>query len=157
VPYRHRELGWPKLSGHFKQVFHIGDAPAISRRSSHPHTSSRHTFDNILNKGFLTINHICENILPAAHQSSARYCDTQSEFDSTGLQLRQKAKISLGYRVNAFIKIELSTVADVTLRNRMTETSQVDFCELKSGIPRTVPLSSDGKIITKSPKIIALY
>lgn len=67
----------------FSQVFHIGATPPLVGILFRPHTVERHTFENILETGFFTLNHVTEDFYRQAHQSAARY--SGSEFDATGL------------------------------------------------------------------------
>ena len=69
----------------FNSFFHIGANPALCGIIVRPDVSPRHTLQNILETGFYTINHLNENIYEQAHQTSARYAETDSEFEKTGL------------------------------------------------------------------------
>ncbi|HBF47730.1 MAG TPA: flavin oxidoreductase, partial [Shewanella frigidimarina] len=44
----------------------------------------RHTFENIMQTGLYTINHVNQSIYEQAHQTSARYDKDESEFEATG-------------------------------------------------------------------------
>jgi flavin reductase (DIM6/NTAB) family NADH-FMN oxidoreductase RutF len=50
-----------------------------------PDSVERHTLTNIMETGYYTINHIHQNMYEQAHQTSARYPKTVSEFDATQL------------------------------------------------------------------------
>jgi flavin reductase (DIM6/NTAB) family NADH-FMN oxidoreductase RutF len=50
-----------------------------------PDSVDRHTLQNILETGYYTINHVQEEMMEKAHQTSARYPKTVSEFDAVGL------------------------------------------------------------------------
>jgi flavin reductase (DIM6/NTAB) family NADH-FMN oxidoreductase RutF len=69
----------------FNSIFHLGANPPMFGFVVRPHSVERHTLDNILNTGQLTVNHIQEPFYQQAHQTSARYPAHQSEFDATGL------------------------------------------------------------------------
>lgn len=71
----------------FSNVFHVGANPPVLGLiiRPRPEGTERHTLDNILATGAFTLNHIDEPMLPAAHQTSARYPRGQSEFVATGL------------------------------------------------------------------------
>ena len=68
----------------FSQVFHIGATPPLVGILFRPHTVVRHTFENILETGSFTLNHVTEEFYQQAHQTAARYED--SEFAGTGLE-----------------------------------------------------------------------
>lgn len=67
----------------FSQIFHIGATPPLVGILFRPHTVERHTFENILETGYFTLNHVTEEFFRQAHQSAARY--SGSEFEATGL------------------------------------------------------------------------
>ncbi|KAB1154959.1 flavin reductase family protein [Flavobacterium luteum] len=71
--------------GIFSSFFHIGAQPPLLGMIFRPSPPERDTLRNILDTGFYTVNHINEAIYKQAHQTSARYDATISEFDETGL------------------------------------------------------------------------
>jgi len=66
-------------------VIHLGAHPPLVGMIMRPHSVPRHTFENILQTGVYTINHVNKAIYKQAHQTSARYDKDESEFDATGL------------------------------------------------------------------------
>lgn len=66
-------------------VFHLGACPPLVGVIFRPHSVSRHTLENILETKTYTINQVNAQIYTAAHQTSARYDKTESEFEHTGL------------------------------------------------------------------------
>ena len=69
----------------FSSVFHIGANPPLVGLVFRPTPPERNTYNNILETGCYTLNHLNESILHQAHQTSARYDKAISEFDATGL------------------------------------------------------------------------
>ncbi len=69
----------------FSSGFHLGADPALMGIIIRPASVPRHTYENILETKFYTFNHINENIVKEAHQTSARYDREQSEFDIANL------------------------------------------------------------------------
>lgn len=67
----------------FSQVFHIGASPPLMGVLVRPDSVDRHTLRNMRETGFFTLNHIRPEFYQAAHQTSARY--EESEFEATGL------------------------------------------------------------------------
>ncbi|RUO62944.1 NADH-FMN oxidoreductase RutF, flavin reductase (DIM6/NTAB) family [Pseudidiomarina planktonica] len=65
-------------------VIHLGSNPALLGMVMRPHETSRHTLENIHAMQCYTINHVSREHYKAAHQTSARYSRTQSEFDACG-------------------------------------------------------------------------
>ncbi|MBA2612154.1 MAG: flavin reductase [Bacteroidetes bacterium] len=69
----------------FNSLFHLGANPPLFGFIVRPDSSDRHTLSNILSTLEFTVNHVHENFYKQAHQTSARYNASTSEFDSTGL------------------------------------------------------------------------
>ena len=69
----------------FSSIVHIGSYPPLLSFIMRPDSVERHTLTNILETGFYTINHINAGIYEKAHQTSARYPKSVSEFEATGL------------------------------------------------------------------------
>lgn len=69
----------------FNSVHHIGANPPIMGFILRPLTVERHTFENIIETGYYTINHIHSDIIKKAHQTAAKYDKDQSEFSEIGL------------------------------------------------------------------------
>ncbi len=70
----------------FNSVCHLGSEPAMIHFTLRPHTVARHTYENILETKFFTINAITESFIEQAHQTSAKYPKDVSEFEATNLE-----------------------------------------------------------------------
>lgn len=69
----------------FSNIVHLGADPALVGYVNRPLEAAPHTIANIQKTGVYTINHIHEEILSKAHQTSAKYPEHVSEFDAVGL------------------------------------------------------------------------
>ncbi len=69
----------------FSNIVHIGADPALIGYINRPKQAAPHTIKNIENSGQYSINHIHPAIVAAAHQTSAKYPEEESEFSATGL------------------------------------------------------------------------
>jgi flavin reductase (DIM6/NTAB) family NADH-FMN oxidoreductase RutF len=69
----------------FSSIVHLGSNPPLLGFIMRPDSVERHTLTNIMDTGFYTINHIHQKMYEQAHQTSARYPKTMSEFDATKL------------------------------------------------------------------------
>jgi flavin reductase (DIM6/NTAB) family NADH-FMN oxidoreductase RutF len=69
----------------FSSIVHLGSNPPLLGFIMRPDSVERHTLSNIVETGYYTINHIHQNMYEQAHQTSARYPKTVSEFDATQL------------------------------------------------------------------------
>ncbi len=66
-------------------VVHLGSNPALMGFVMRPAVVPRNTYQNILDTGFYTFNHIHIDFYKKAHQTSARYPIDISEFEQVGL------------------------------------------------------------------------
>lgn len=69
----------------FSNIIHLGADPALIAFQNRPIEAAPHTITNIQETGVFTINHIQENLIQKAHQTSAKYASNISEFDAVGL------------------------------------------------------------------------
>lgn len=69
----------------FSSVTHLGSNPPLLGFFCRPTTVMRHTYENIKDSKFYSINHIHSEILEDAHHTSAKYDREISEFDKTSL------------------------------------------------------------------------
>jgi flavin reductase (DIM6/NTAB) family NADH-FMN oxidoreductase RutF len=92
----------------FSSVIHVGANPPLMGFLMRPVSVDRHTYNNIKETGYFTINHISKEIYKQAHQTSARYDKDVSEFDACKLTSQftkavkapyvKESKIKIGYR-----------------------------------------------------------
>ncbi len=68
----------------FNSIFHLGANPPLWGMVIRPHSVERHTWENILETGFYTLNAVPEAFFRQAHQTSAKYSREVSEFDACG-------------------------------------------------------------------------
>jgi len=71
-------------------AFHLGAQPPLMGLIVRPDVAERHTLDNIRSTGVYTINHVNQKIYRQAHQTSARYPKSISEFDAVGLTVEYR-------------------------------------------------------------------
>jgi flavin reductase (DIM6/NTAB) family NADH-FMN oxidoreductase RutF len=70
----------------FSSALHVGASPPLLGLLFRPDTVERHTLENLRATDTCTLNHVREDFLAAAHQTSARYPRQVSEFAATGLR-----------------------------------------------------------------------
>ena len=63
-------------------VVHLGSNPPLLGFILRPAVVPRHTYSNIKETGFFTINHVHANFVDNAHYTSAKFDEQVSEFDS---------------------------------------------------------------------------
>ena len=115
----------------FSSAVHIGSDPPLIGIVTRPVTpdgkTSRHTYENIINTGFFTINHVNLDIIERAHQTSASYEDGISEFEAVGLtpQYLDSGQANLGlknvpYVLESNIKMGLEFVEEIHIKSNNT-------------------------------------
>lgn len=97
----------------FSQVFHIGADPALIGLLVRPHTTPRHTLENIERTGYFTLNHIRAEFLHEAHHTSARW--NESEFYACGLSPWFSKKFKAPYVEEAQVRLGLKLEETHTL------------------------------------------
>jgi len=101
-------------------VFHLGANPALLGMIIRPHSVPRHSFENLLETGFYTLNHVSEDIVTQAHQTSARYEKEQSEFTETGLTAEYLNDFKAPFVKESKIKMGLKLVSEQVIELNQT-------------------------------------
>lgn len=70
----------------FSSVVHLGSNPPLLGMITRPNVIPRDTYRNIKETGVYTINMVDESIIEKAHQTSAKYKKSVSEFTAVGLE-----------------------------------------------------------------------
>mgnify|MGYP003113535273 CR=1 FL=1 len=100
----------------FSSVTHIGSNPPMLGFFCRPTTVTRHTYDNIKNTGFYSINHIHDAILEDAHHTSAKYDSDISEFDKTQLISEYKKGFHAPFVKSAPIQLAMEFVEEYHIK-----------------------------------------
>jgi flavin reductase (DIM6/NTAB) family NADH-FMN oxidoreductase RutF len=103
----------------FSSIFHIGANPPLIGLIFRPTPPERNTYNNIIQSGYYTINHINESIYKQAHQTSARYDQNVSEFEMTGLNPEFKDSFFAPYVAESNIQlgIEFKEKLEIAVNN----------------------------------------
>ena len=104
----------------FSSVTHIGSNPPLLGFFCRPTTVTRHTYDNIKNTGVYTINHIDLNNFEDAHHTSAKYDQSVSEFDMTGLESEYKDNCKAPFVKGAPIQLEMKFIEEYLIEANNT-------------------------------------
>ncbi|MBK9317580.1 MAG: flavin reductase [Bacteroidetes bacterium] len=92
----------------FSNIIHLGADPALVGFINRPREAAPHTLANIEATGSYTINHIQEDIIEKAHQTSAKYAQDISEFDAVGLTPQFLPEITAPFVKESKVKYSLS-------------------------------------------------
>ena len=104
----------------FNSVIHVGANPPALGFLMRPVSVERHTYNNIKETGYFTINHINKEIFKQAHQTSARYDKDISEFDECGLTSEFTEAIKAPYVKESKIRIGLRFVEEKEIKFNRT-------------------------------------
>lgn len=104
----------------FSSVIHVGANPPMMGFLMRPVSVERHTYSNIKETGYFTINHINKEIYKQAHQTSGRYDKNVSEFDACGLTPEYTETIKAPYVKESAIKIGLKFVEEEEIKTNGT-------------------------------------
>lgn len=104
----------------FSSITHMGSNPGLIGFFTRPTTVVRHTYENIKNTGFFTINHIHEDIVEDAHHTSAKYAKSVSEFDVTNLKEDYKSHFFAPFVKDCKIQIAMSFVEEYFIKANAT-------------------------------------
>ncbi|MDV7187294.1 flavin reductase [Lutibacter sp. TH_r2] len=105
----------------FSSIIHLGSAPPLLGFILRPTTVPRNTYENILESGFYTINHIHKEILKDAHHTSAKYKSDISEFDVTNLETDYKNNYFAPYVKDCPIQIGMKYVEEYDIKSNNTK------------------------------------
>lgn len=101
----------------FSSVVHLGSAPALIGMITRPTNEvPRHTYDNIVNNQYYTINHVPNNMMQEAHQTSAKYLQHISEFDSCGFTEEYIDDFIAPYVKESIIKIGMKYIESIPIK-----------------------------------------
>jgi flavin reductase (DIM6/NTAB) family NADH-FMN oxidoreductase RutF len=103
----------------FSSVVHLGASPALVAFVMRPDNNDRHTLDNILTTKHYTINQVSTDFYQGAHQSSARYDKSDSEFLHSGLSTSYVEGIYAPFVKESNLKyaVTLKEIMPITLNN----------------------------------------
>jgi flavin reductase (DIM6/NTAB) family NADH-FMN oxidoreductase RutF len=104
----------------FSSVIHVGAKPPLMGLLMRPVSIERHTYTNIKEIGYFTINHINKEIYKQAHQTSARYDKDVSEFDACKLTPQFTETVKAPYVKESEIKIGLKFVEEQEIKSNGT-------------------------------------
>lgn len=92
----------------FNSLVHVGSAPPLLGCILRPTTVRRHTYENIKEMGWFTVNHIHNDIYKKAHQTSGNYRADISEFEVAGLTPQYTANCPAPYVKESNIQLGLT-------------------------------------------------
>jgi len=104
----------------FNSVTHIGANPFYLGLILRPTTVDRHTYNNIKETNYYTINHVTTSIYSNAHQTSAKYESGISEFDTCKLTEEYIEGFKAPFVKESVVKLGLSFAEEQLIRSNQT-------------------------------------
>lgn len=104
----------------FSNIVHIGADPALIGFINRPKLAAPHTIQNIEAVGWYSMNHINQNIVEQAHQTSAKYAEDVNEFDATGLVMEYKQHIPVPFVAQSLIQYVLQLEEIIPIKQNGT-------------------------------------
>ena len=104
----------------FSSVTHLGSDPPLIVFIKRPENGNRNTYNNILKNKIFTINHIVNNQIISAHQSSAKYPKNVSEFNKTDLKAEFKNNFDAPFVKDSPVQIGCSFVNKYFIKENKT-------------------------------------
>jgi len=105
----------------FSSVIHLGSAPPLLGFILRPTSVPRNTYENIMETGYYTINHVHEKIIKDAHHTSAKYDSSISEFDVTNLETIYKNNFFAPFVEDCPIQIAMKFVEEYDIKSNNTK------------------------------------
>ncbi len=105
----------------FSSVIHLGSEPALIGFVLRQGKVERHTFENIIETKYYTINHINDTIYTKAHHSSAKFPRETSEFLATGLNSVYLNNFYAPYVEQSLIKFGLELQEVIEIKSNETK------------------------------------
>lgn len=101
----------------FSSVVHLGSNPALIGFIMRPTGEvPRHTYENIKENGFYTINHVPSVIVNRAHYTSAKVDRSVSEFDRCGLTEEYIGNFHAPFVKECHIKMGMQLVDEISIK-----------------------------------------
>lgn len=104
----------------FSSLVHLGSKPPLLGLVTRPNSVPRHTYTNIIESKFYTINHINDNIIERAHMTSAKFNRDESEFEKCSLEKEYIDSFHVPYVKESECKIGMKFVEEIKIRSNDT-------------------------------------
>ncbi len=105
----------------FSSLVHLGSNPALLGFVSRPNEEvRRHTYENIIENGCYTINHIHQSFVKQAHFTSAKFPKEVSEFDKCELTPEYLADFKAPFVKESQLKIGMKFLEAIPIKRNKT-------------------------------------
>lgn len=127
----------------FSNLFHLGADPAMIGLVQRPLTDLSHTYKNMVDTGWFTVNHFGQGLVKRAHHTSAKFSDGISEFVACGIDSEFFSGIPAPFVRESRVRFSARFIRDIAIEENNTRIviAQVDAVFIDDGL-----LLSDGNI-----------
>jgi len=136
----------------FNSLIHIGANPPLWGLLCRPDVVKRDTLNNILETKQYTINYVDVHDFEKAHQTSAKYDATVSEFDACGFTECYLPACDAPFVSEAPIKVamKLEQRVDIAINNTILLIGSIRYIEISEAI-----IASDGFVALDQANVLA--
>lgn len=100
----------------FNSVIHVGASPALLGVLFRPLTARRDSYRNLTETQAFTLNLVTSDMVEAAHATSAKWAEDESEFEMTGLTPWYSDRFAAPYVAESPVRIGLRPVEEQHIR-----------------------------------------
>lgn len=104
----------------FSSITHLGSDPALLGFILRPTSVPRHTYSNLKEIGYFSVNAISESFITEAHQTSANYPKEVSEFEATGITMEWKQGITIPFVDQSPVQLYCKYLNEYTIHENGT-------------------------------------
>ena len=104
----------------FSSVTHLGSDPALLSFILRPTTVPRHTYTNIKQTNYFSLNTITSSLIAKAHQTSASYPEEIDEFEVTGIEAEFKKDLQVPFVKESPLQLLCSYVNEYEIKENGT-------------------------------------
>lgn len=134
-------------------VVHLGSNPALLGMIMRPPSVERHTYENILETGCYTLNHLSVELARQGHQTSARYERDRSEFEAVGLTPGYRKGFHAPHVEESPVQLGMELVEDLGIAHNGTRLliGSIAWAALKDGA-----VDADGYVDLEKLDVVAI-
>ncbi len=104
----------------FSSITHLGSDPALLGFILRPTSVPRHTYSNLKEMGYFSVNAISESFITEAHQTSANYPKEVSEFEAIGISVEWKQGITIPFVDQSPVQLYCKYLNEYTIHENGT-------------------------------------
>ena len=104
----------------FSSLVHLGSKPPLLGLVTRPDSVPRHTYSNIIESEYYTINHISHDISERAHMTAAKFSRNESEFEKCSIEKEYIDDFHAPFVKKSECKIGMKFVEEIKIKSNNT-------------------------------------